>query len=312
VRAILVPRFGGPEVLDVGDHPPPMRKGDDVRIRVTAATVNPTDVLLRSGQRRQQMRHLAPPYIPGMELAGVIDAAAPGDRWQVGDKVMAIVNAKRPKGGAQAELVVVPSASVVPVPAGWGLVEAATVPMNGLTVWVALARLALRPGQVLAVTGAAGAVGGYAIELGKIHGLTVVADAAPSDEQLVRDLGADHVVPRGSDGIAAIRDAFLEGVDGVIDGALIGGPILAAVRDGGAVAAVQLFEGQAERGITIHQVWVSQVVEHQAALQELHRLATERRLTPRIARTFPPDDIADAHRRLEAGGLRGRQVLVFF
>ena len=79
--------------------------------------------------------------------------------------------------------------------------------MNGLTVRLALDLLALEPGQTLAVTGAAGAVGGYAIELGKLDGLTVIADAAPADEALVRELGADIVVPRGEGCVAAIRDA---------------------------------------------------------------------------------------------------------
>ena len=107
---------------------------------------------------------------------------------RLGERVMAIV---LPLGqrGAYAERVVVPAASVVRSPSMVSDAEAATVPMNGLTVRQALDELALEPGQILAVTGAAGAVGGYAVQMGKAAGLQVIADAAPRDEGLVRVRG---------------------------------------------------------------------------------------------------------------------------
>ena len=97
--------------------------------------------------------------------------------------------------------------------------------MNGLTVRIALDTLGATDERVaLAITGAAGAVGGYAIQLAKLEGLTVIADAAPADESLIRGLGADVVVPRGGDVCAAaIREAFADGVDAVLDAALLRG-----------------------------------------------------------------------------------------
>jgi len=112
-----------------------------------------------------------------MELAGVVDAVGEGATFRQGERVMAIVNPRRPGGGAQAELVVVPAASVARVPEGTSLEAATTLPMNGLTVRLALDRLALRPGQTLGVTGAAGAVGGYSVEVGVADGLRVIAVA---------------------------------------------------------------------------------------------------------------------------------------
>ena len=94
--------------------------------------------------------------------------------------------------------------------------------MNGLTARMALDRMALQPGQVLAVTGAAGAFGGYVVQLAKADGLTVVADASEADEQLVRELGADLVVRRGDDVAARIREHFPDGVDGLADGSVQG------------------------------------------------------------------------------------------
>lgn len=296
-------------MLQVAERPRPEPGPGEVLIRVAAATVNPTDLSLRSGTRRPQ---LPPPYIPGMELAGTVEALGAGVRAaSAGQRVMAIVLPTRPEGGAQAEFVPVPVESLAPVPHGITLLEAATLPMNGLTVRQALDLLALPRDATLAVTGAAGAVGGYAIELGKTAGLRIVADAAPGDEELVRRLGADVVVPRGPDVAVAIRKVVPEGVDALLDAAVQGSGILPAVRDGGQVAAVRLFAGQAERGIRIHQVAVTEYHRNRPALEGLARLAAEGRLTLRVAATFPPEEAGEAHRRLAAGGVRGRLVIVF-
>ena len=311
MRAVGLRTFGGPEVLEVVELPEPVPGEGEVRVRVAAATVNPTDVGLRDGRRAEALAEFPPPWVPGMELAGVIDAVGPSAGFEVGDRVMAIVLPLRREGGAQAEQVVVPAASVAPIPAGATVEQAATVPMNGLTVRRALDILALEPGATLAVTGAAGAVGGYAIQLGKLAGLTVVADAAQADEALVRGLGADVVVPRGEGCVAAIREAFPDGVDAVLDAALRYTAILPAVRDGGQFAAVRPFQGETERGIAVHLVLVHEYATNTAALEELGRLAGEGVLTLRVAETFAPERAADAHRRLEAGGVRGRLLITF-
>ncbi len=179
MRAVTFSRFGGPEVLEMSELPEPQPGPGEVRIRVAAATVNPTDISFRTGRQATELTQLGvlPPYIPGMELAGVVDAVGEGADWHTGDRVMAIVTPRRPGGGAQAELVVVPAVSVARVPEGTSLEAAATLPMNGLTVRLALDRLALYPGQTLGVTGAAGAVGGYAVQLGVSDGLRVIAVA---------------------------------------------------------------------------------------------------------------------------------------
>lgn len=313
MKAITIPRFGGPEVLRLADLPEPQPGPGEVRVRVAAATVNPTDIGLRAGAFGGQTAALPPPYVPGMELAGTVDAVGTGVADpHPGDRVLAIVQPRlRPQGGAQAELVVVPADSVAPIPAGISLVEAATLPMNGLTVRRALDLLALPAGATLAVTGAAGAVGGYAIQLGKIEGLRIVADAQPSDEGLVRGLGADIVVPRGAAVAEAIRAAVPDGVDALLDAAVQGAAVLPAVREGGQIAAVRRFDGATERGIRIHQVAVTEYLHNRPALEELSRLAGSGRLTPRVAATFAPEQAAEAHRRLEAGGMRGRLVIVF-
>src|SRR3990170_856371 len=314
MRAVTFSRFGGPEVLEVTDLPEPQPGPGEVRIRVAAATVNPTDISFRTG--RQTTAQLAamgvrPPYIPGMELAGVVDAVGAGTDWHPGDRVMAIVSPRRPGGGAQAELVVVPAASVARVPEGASLEAAAPLPMNGLTVRLALDRLALRPGQTLGVTGAAGAVGGYAVELGVSDGLRVLAVAAPQDEALVRRFGAERVVPRGESAVRGLHDAAPGGVDGLIDAAVLDAAALPAIRDGGKLATVRGFAGPSERGITIEPVWVTSYLHKHEALDRLGHLVAQGKLTLRVAETFPPERAAEAQRKVDAGGIRGRLLIVF-
>ncbi len=312
MRAVGITEWGGPEVLHLVELPDPEAGPGEVRIRVHAATVNPTDTVLRSGGRAQLVKDIPPPYVPGMDAAGVVEQIGDGTRTDLraGDHVMAIVV---PYGshGAYAERIVVPAESVARVPDGATDVAAATLPMNGLTVRQALDVLALEPGRTLAVTGAAGAVGGYAVQLGKAGGLRVVADASPADEQLVKELGADVVVPRGDGFAARVREVLPEGADGLVDAALLDEAAVPAVRDGGRIATVRGFRGGEQRGITFHPVLVRNYAREQAKLDELRQQASDGRLTLRVARTFPAAQAAEAHRLLEAGGTRGRLVLEF-
>ncbi|GAA4802682.1 NADP-dependent oxidoreductase [Actinomycetospora chlora] len=319
MRAIGVNTDGGPEALEVVELPEPHAGRGEVRLRVRAAAVNPTDTFVRNGDRASSASDTArrwgkdpPPYVPGMDAAGEVDEIGEGTDTElhVGDAAMAVVV---PDGshGAYAEHVVVPAGSVVRAPAGASVAAAATLPMNALTARHALDVLALAPGQTIAVTGAAGAFGGYVVQLAKADRLTVVADASEADEELVRSLGADVVVRRG-DGVAArIRDDQPGGVDAVADGSLQGDALLDAVRDGGRIATVRGHRGAEERGITWHPVFVRDVAQDHAALDRLRRQAEDGVLTLRVADTLPAEQAPEAHRRLEAGGVRGRLVLTF-
>jgi NADPH:quinone reductase-like Zn-dependent oxidoreductase len=248
-----------------------------------------------------------------MDAAGVVESVGDGvDRLAPGDEVMAAVTPRRPDGGAQAEQIVVPAASVVAIPEGASLAEAATLPMNGLTAMLALDLLALPGGATLAVTGGAGLLASYAIPLAKERGLRVLADAKPEDEALVRGFGADAVVPRGDAFVPAVRDAAPDGANGLLDTALLGRDAFGAIRDGGAMAVVRGWdESPGERGIDVRPVWVRTVLEQTDWLEHLRDLAAAGRLALRVAGEYPPERAADAHEVMEAGGLRGRAVIVF-
>ncbi|MBO0831453.1 MAG: NADP-dependent oxidoreductase [Actinobacteria bacterium] len=312
MRAVGLTEFGDPDVLRVLELTDPQAGPGQLRIRVHAAAVNPTDTGLRGGGRAAQLKDIPPPYVPGMDAAGTLDQIGPGvsTDLQIGDHVMAIVT---PEGahGAYAELLVVPAESVTRVPAGASDAEAATLPMNGLTTVQALDLLELKPGQTLAVTGAAGAVGGYAVQLGKAAGLKIIADAAPQDELLVKDLGADVVVRRGPGFAERVREVATNGADGLIDAALLNMLAVPAVRDGGRIATLRGFTAEPERGITFHPVFVRTYARQHDKLDRLRQQAEAGQLTLRVAKTFPADQAAEAHRILQAGGTRGRLILEF-
>jgi NADPH:quinone reductase len=295
-------------VLDVADLPVQDPGPREIRIAVKAAAVNPTDIGLR-----ERGGQTPPPWVPGMDAAGVVESVGGGvTDVAVGEQVMAGVNPARPEGGAQAEMIVVPAAWAVPIPASATLQQASTLPMNGLTALLGLDLLSLEQGQTLAVTGGAGLLASYVIEIAKVRGLRVIADAADADRELVESFGADVVVPRGEDFAAAVRETSGGGVDGLYDTALLRRAALPAVRDGGGMAVVRGWDGSTpERGIQIHPVAVRTVLDRTDWLLELRALASDGRIRLRVAGEYPPERAAEAQRIMDAGGLRGRAVIVF-
>ncbi len=304
--------YGGPEALQLFDLPDRHAGRGEVRLHVHAAAVNPTDTFTRNGSRHELLQDLDPPYVAGMDVAGIVDEIGLEAETDlaVGDRAMAIV-VPRGQHGGYSDSLVLPARSVARAPAGATLAAASTLPMNGLTARKALDMLAIPAGGTIGVTGAAGAFGGYVVQLAKADGLRVVADASAADEALVRELGADVVVRRGDDVAARIRGAVPDGVDGVADGAIQHALVLPAVRDGGGVAAVRPFGGDTERGITIHMVWVREYQFEHEKLDGLRQQVEDGAVTLRVAATYPPEQAGEAQARLERGGTRGRLVIQF-
>ena len=309
MRAIGITAPGGPEILEVIDRPVREPGPNEVRIRVRAAAVNPTDI----GGRQNGYGDLPQPWTPGMDAAGTIEAVGEGvTRLAVGDEVMAAVSPRRPEGGAQQEALVAPAASVVTIPAATSLEAASTLPMNGLTALYGLELLGLGHGETVVVTGGAGVLGSYVIATAKDRGLRVIADAKPEDEDLVREFGADVVVPRGEGFVDAVREAEPTGADGVYDTALLHEAVFPVLKDGGSQVVVRGWKPDSTpRDITVAQVMVAEVLEQTAWLEHLRELAERGLIQLRVARTFAPEQVAEAQELMDAGGLRGRAVIVF-
>jgi NADPH2:quinone reductase len=304
--------FGGPEALEVVDLPETHAGPGQVRVRGYAAAVNPTDTYTRNGDRAEALKADSPPYVPGKDLAGIVDEIGEGVETGIalGDRVIAMVVPKASHGGYSASIVL-EAGAVVPAPAGTSHAEACTLPMNGLTARLSLDLLGLDPGQTLAVTGSAGAYGGYVVQLAKADGLTVIADAAPADVELVTSLGADIIVERGDDFADKVHAHFPAGVDGLADGAVMNDLAIGAIRDGGAFTSVRGYRGEPQRDISFSTTWVTSYDGDFEKLDRLRQQVEDGQVTLRVAATYPAERASEAHARLEAGGTRGRCVIEF-
>lgn len=302
MRAILVRKFGGPEVLEVVEVPVPEAGAGQVRIRVEAAALNPVDLLVAGGFFVKLGRlPQAPVYGVGWDVAGVVDAVGEGvTGYAVGDRVIGISDQLDRAPDVQAEYAVLPATDLAPFPAGRTAAEAASLPLNALTADQAIDLLALPEGGTLLVTGAAGGVGGYAVELGRMRGLRVIATARAADEDLVRSFGAAEFIPSGGD-LGAHGQ-----VDAVIDAAKLGPPALAAVREGGAFVSVDGSLPETDRGIRALAVLCTADGKR---LAELSALVEKGELTVRVAEVLPFERVTEAYTKLAAGGFRGRIVL---
>ncbi len=310
MNALTVKSFGGPDALEIVEIPVPEPAARQVRVRVAASSVNPIDLSTRSGALTEAgLLARAPRTAIGWDLAGTVDAVGSGvTRFAVGEAVVGLRDLLSTMPGAQAEQVVLDQEALAPAPKSVTLVEAATLPLNGLTADRAIGLTGLQPGQTLLVTGAAGAVGGFVLELAALRGLRTVALVAACDEQLVRGLGATDFVPRTGTPAAAVRELVPGGVDAVIDAAVLGIAAHEALRGGGTfVALVAPFAPPPIRGT---RVVVQEVFADGARLTELSALVDAGHLTLRVAKTMPLSDAARAHELVAGGGLRGRIVLI--
>jgi NADPH2:quinone reductase len=306
MRAVAVCSFGGPEVLSVIGLPVPEPGAGQVRLRVRAAPVHPVDLGIRSGMVASRLPE-RPHYVLGWDAAGTVDAVGPGVcDLAVGDAVVGYSDWWATLAGTQAEFVVLEATALARAPSGIAPVAAASLPANALTAWQALDLLDLSPGQHLAIMGAGGAVGGYALELAVHRGLQVIGVGAAHDEAFVTGRGA-RFLARSNDPAGALRALAPEGVDAVLDTARAGTTVLAAVGDGG----VFVTPNPPAAPVPARDIRVATLRARSdgAQLRALVGLVEQAHLTLRVAQTFPLEQAAQAHARLAEGGVRGRLVL---
>jgi NADPH:quinone reductase-like Zn-dependent oxidoreductase len=311
MRAIGIMRYGGPEVLEIIDVEEVNAGHEEIRIKNFASAVNPTDIVARSGMIAK-FRKDDPvfPSVPGMDVAGIVDqiGEAVSADIKIGDRVMGMVI---PNGnhGAYREQLILNQSAVVLAPKNSSHEEASTLPMNSLTARLSLDLLNLKSGQIIAVTGGPGAYGGYVIQLAKADGLIVIADSSDSDESLLKDLGADIIISREKSFVDQIREHFPDGVDGLADGALLNEKAIDAVKDGGSFTSIRGFKGSPQRDIKFSSTWVTAYNCNYEKLDKIRQQVEDGLVTLRVADTVDPKNAAEAHKRLEGGGTRGRMVI---
>lgn len=324
MQAISIARPGGPEVLERQTWAMPPCQDGDVLVRVAAAGVNGPDLAQRRG-------HYDPPPgaspLPGLEVAGEIFMVGDGvTGWQVGDRVMALCN-----GGGYAEIVAVPAGQVLPVPQGWTLPEAAALPETWFTITQTLVmRAGLDAGMTVLVHGAAGGIGGAAIQIATILGARAIGVVSgPAKAGYARRLGAvatiDHTIEDVGKRALELTDG--NGVDRIVDiigGAMTEKNIVAAAR-GGHILQVSTLDG-ASAAVSLRAIMAKQLtlsgstlrpqspqtkaaIAHQIRTRLLPALSSPGFTKPTIT-TFPMDDAPGAHGAMEARQHVGKIVLV--
>lgn len=310
MTAIEVARFGGPEVLTPVEIERPQPISTEILVEVHAAGVNPVDAKTRRGAGVAGWAG-PPPFVPGWDVAGVVVATGYGvTRFGLGERVFGMPRFPR-AAGAYAEYVSAPSLQFARMPDGLDFAEAAAVPLAALTAWQALIGAAeLQAGQSVLVHGASGGVGHLAIQLARARGASVVASARSASHPYLRELGAHELIDREA---TAVEDA-LSDVDAVVE--LVGGTQTAAalrtLRPGGVLLAIADGadeETQAEARRAGVRVLEPLVEPDGRALDEIARLIAEGAIRPVVEEVLPLSRAADAHRRLDAGGVRGKLVL---
>ncbi|GAA2231527.1 NADP-dependent oxidoreductase [Herbiconiux moechotypicola] len=293
MRAIIQDELGGPEVLHPATVVRPGPGIGQVLIRMRGAGVNPADAM----NRQAGVFSGPPPFTLGWDVSGVVEATGPGvTLFAPGDEVFGLL--PFPRGaGAYAEFVLAPARALVPKPEALSHVQAAALPLTGLTAWQALVETAgVGPGTRVLVTGAAGGVGHLAVQIAAARGAHVIALTSDANAELVRSLGADEVVDyRTTDFGETLGD-----LDVVLD--VVGGdyPLraLKVLRPGGVLVSTlpqslgPAAAAASELGIRVAGLFVE---SDRLGLTALAGLVAEGRLTPIIAATYPLDDAATAH-----------------
>jgi putative PIG3 family NAD(P)H quinone oxidoreductase len=325
VYGIAIREPGGPEVLEWTEQPDPEPGTGEVVLDVVAAGVNRADVMQRQGN------YPPPPgasELPGLECSGRVSAVGSGvSGWNVGDEACALL-----AGGGYAEKVVVPTAQLLPVPAGVSLVDAGGLPEVACTVWSNLVLTAgLRSGQTLLVHGGSGGIGTHAIQVGKALGVTVLATAGHDDRlQLCRDLGADAALDYHGDLVELVKEATDgRGADVVLDhiGARNLDANLDSMANGGRMVIIGLMGG-AKGEINLAKMLTRRLSVAATSLRgrptdgpdgkgtivaavrsDLWPLVESGRVKPVVHERIPMPEAARAHQLMDDGGVVGKILL---
>ena len=310
MRAVRFHTFGSPAVLQIEHIEQPVPHHDEVLIRVAATSINSADLGARQGHSRLiHARHM--PMIPGYDVAGEVVACGPAvTAFVPGERVFGLVGLR---AGGSAEYISVAQEKLARVPEQITLVETAAVPLAGLTALQGLrGKGQARAGQQALIVGAAGGVGIFAVQLAKIIGCHVTAVCRASKQDFVAGLGADEVIDSTQHTYTASGGTWdlIFDASGVQDfdsarrvlqphGRMVGTRV--SPRNVLAAARTRVQGGPRFKFL------ITKASGHDLAL--LARLIDQERLRPVVDRTFPMEQVVDAHTYVEAGRSRGKVVV---
>jgi NADPH:quinone reductase len=313
MRAVVLPRFGPPEVLEIRDVPRPAPGPGQILVRVMASATNPVEAKLRASG---SWAGIPLPAVIGYDAAGVVESLGSGvSDLAVGDEVFFTPEIFGNPHGTHAEYTVVAAAIVARKPVNLSFEEAAAIPLAAGSAYEAVVRrLAVGLGDTVLIQGGAGGVGAFAVQIAHAAGARVLATAGAKNQDLLRQLGADVPIDYSRQDVAAVvaQETGGRGVDASFD--TVGGEVLvrciSLTRPFGRIATILGPSGDLSaldfRNQTLHGVFL---VRERARLELLARLAERKQLRPLIDQVLPLDQVVQAHRRLDSGHGRGKIVL---
>jgi 2-desacetyl-2-hydroxyethyl bacteriochlorophyllide A dehydrogenase len=322
MRAAYIEQLGPPDVIKYGDLSTPRCGPTDVLVQAAVATVNPVDTFVRSGAWRTPMQF---PFVIGRDLAGTVVEAGPGaGGFRPGDRVWSNSLGHAGRQGAAAELAAVPVDRLYRLPEGVDAADAVTVAHPAATAYLGLfTHGRVRAGETVVVIGAGGNVGNALTVLATDAGARVIAVASAQDAEHCRELGADTVVDyRDPEWAQQIRKASPDGVDAYVDAAGVNDlttavdllarrgrvVVLAGLRTQPVLPVGPLYLKDA--GVVGFAISYATSPELREAARTINRLLATGRLRPRATEVLPLSAAAEAHRRLEAGDLHGKRIVL--
>ena len=315
MKAVRIHAFGGPEVLQLEDVARPVPAADELLIKLYASGINPVDVVVREGSSATLRYNLTLPLTLGWDAAGVVEAVGSAvTGFKPGDAVYGEPNF--PGNGSYAEYCAAKASRFALKPQRLNFVEAASVPLAGLTAWTALfAYGKLLAGQRILIQGASGGVGGLAVQFAKAKGAYVIGTASAGNLDYVRQLGADEVLDYQSPAMAE----QVRAVDVVLEASVVRDnaervKAVAFLTHGGIFVSVNTdfpFDEAVQAALDRQQATgeLSANQPRQEWLQEMARLIDAGQVQVLVSRVYPLAQVADAHRDSQTPRGRGKLVL---
>lgn len=302
MKAIQINEYGGEDLLHVVDVPKPQAGTNQVVVRIVAATFNPIDVKLTSGNMRQ-IRPLQFPFIPGADFSGVVDSVGEGVKdYKPGDEVFGCSS----QGGGYAEFIAIATDKIAAKPKKLSHLEAASLGLVAQTAFEMIDRANVQRGQTVLIQGASGAVGSVAVQEAHRRGATVIGTAAPSSFARLKEYGADRVIDYKTERF----EDYAKNVDAVLDA--VGGEVqqrsFSVLKPAGVLIAIT--QPPSEEEAKKHRVKAMMFSTEGASenLRKIGQLVGDGEIKPFIGKTYPLTDVAQAWRDARAGKVEGKLV----
>ncbi len=306
MKAITVAQEGAAPAPQDLDEPRAPGAGE-VAVRVQASSINPLDGAVAAGMLAQMGLPHEYPVTLGRDFAGVVEQVGVGvTALATGDEVLGEISAFNPpvRDGAWAERIVVGEDFVAKKPAGVDTAQAGAAPLVTLTALATVDALELSSGQTVVIVGATGGVGSIVVQLAKAAGATVVAPAFPDDEEFLRGLGVDDVLPRDGDLVAAVKERYPDGVDALVDTVtqMQPTPYDAILAENGRIASPTNAAGEgAGRTDVMHAA-----ILNREGLERVGKLLADGTVKVPVQRTVGLDEVPEALGALNSGHTQGK------